>query len=331
VTDTYTVRRRTLLGAIAGATAATAGCAQISETVDEAAEGAKIENLGIDHPWGGEPIVLAAAYDEGVERRENFTELLEASAAFWEEHAKEYADYDVEYELNFDADDPDVRVTLVDEITTCEQSEDGYMVVGCAPLITGEAPDTASVQIKTGYSDDLTQTTITHELGHTLGLGHDDDPQEIMSGDPADRIPNYETRRAIHEAYLAGIRSFNQGGEHWEAAGRAIDDENWSSATEEFASAADEYDAAVSSFGKSASESDDIDADGAVDICADAEAKAANFRSAAEAWGDAATARDDGDYDRYEERSEAAREHREAADSHSIGDSDALAVELGLQ
>lgn len=325
------MRRRTLLGAIAGATAATAGCAQLSETVDEAAEGAKIEDFGVDHPWGGEPIVLAATYDEDVDRREGFTDLIEASSAFWEEHAKEYAGYDVEYELDFDAADPDVRVTLVDEITTCERSEDGYMVVGCAPLITGDAPDTASVQIKTGYSDDLTQTTITHELGHTLGLGHDDDPQEIMSSDPADRIPNYETRRAIHEAYLAGVRSFNSGAEHWEAAGQAVDDEEWSTATDGFASAADEYDAAVSSFGEAASESADIDADGAVDICADAEAKAANFRSAAEAWGDAAAARDNGDYDRYEERSEAARQHFEAADSHSIGESDALAVELGLQ
>lgn len=325
------MRRRTLLGAIAGATTATAGCAQLSETVDKAAEGAKIENFGVDHPWHGEPIVLGVAYDEGVERRENFTELIEASAAFWEEHAEQYAGYDVEYALDFDADDPDVRVTLVDEISTCERGENGYMVVGCAPLITGDAPDTASVQIKTGYSDELTQTTITHELGHTLGLAHDDEPQEIMSGDPADRIPNYETRRAIHEAYLAGIRSFNEGGEHLQSADDAMDGENWTTASDEFASAADEYDAAVSSFGRAASEADDIDADAAVDICADAEAKAANVRSAAEAWSEAASARDDGDYDRYEKRSEAAREHYEAADSHSIGESDALAVELGLQ
>lgn len=325
------MRRRTLLGALAGATAATAGCAQLSETVDKATEGAQIENLGVDHPWDGEPIVLAVAYDDGVDRRENFAELIEASAAFWEEHAEQYAGYEVEYDLDPDADDPDVRVTLVDEVSNCHRNDDGYMVVGCAPLITDQAPDTASVQIKSGYSDNLTQTTITHELGHTLGLGHDDEPTEVMSSDPADRIPNYETRRAIHEAFLAGMRSFNEGSERWAAANDAMDEERWTTASEAFASAADEYDAAVSSFGAAASEADDIDADGAVDICADAEAKAAGFRAAAEAWNEATVARAGGDYDRFEERSQAAREHRADADSHAIRESDALAVELGLQ
>jgi len=325
------VRRRTLLGALAGATAATAGCAQLSDTVDRATEGSKIENLANGHPWDGDTIVIGVAYADGVERRENFPELIETSAAFWEEHDEQYVDYEVEYDLDPDADDPDVRVTLVDEITTCHRSDDEYMVVGCAPLITDDAPDTASVQIKKGYSDDLTQTTITHELGHTLGLGHDDPPQEIMSSDPADRIPNYETRRAIHEAYLAGIRSFNEGSEHLQAADDARSEENWTAASDEFTSAADEYDAAVSSFGNAASESDDIEADGAVDICADAEAKAAHLRSAAEAWSEAATARSNGNYVRAERRREAAREHHEKADSHTIEDSDALAVELGLQ
>jgi len=325
------VRRRTLLGAVAGATAATAGCAQLSDTVDRATEGSKIESLANGHPWDGDTIVIGVAYADGVERRENFPELIETSAAFWEEHDEQYVDYEVEYDLDPDADDPDVRVTLVDEITTCQRSDNEYMVVGCAPLITDDAPDTASVQIKKGYSDDLTQTTITHELGHTLGLGHDDAPQEIMSSDPADRIPNYETRRAIHEAFVSGGGSLSDANELRDGAEADWQNERWSAASDAFASAADEYAAAEQSYSHAAEESESIDEPDAAEICASAADIAAESTAAASAMHDAAAAYAEGDRRDARDHYETAEEHYDRIGEYTIPSSDALAVELGLQ
>lgn len=326
------MQRRTLLGAIAGATAATAGCAQLSETVDRATEGSRIENLGgTGHPWNGDPISVAVAYGDDVERRENFPELVEASTAFWEEHADQYADFEVEYELEPDADDPDVRVTLVSSVSSCESHDSDYRVVGCAPLITGDAPDTASVEIKSGYSDNLTQTTITHELGHTLGLGHDDDPQKIMSSDPADRVPDYETRRAIHEAYISGGGSMKEANEHHNDAQDYWENDQWSSASDAFASAADEYSSAERSYSHAADESKSIGVPNAADICESAANVADESASATSAMRNAAAAYADGDRQKAQQYWNSAQEHYDRLGEYTIPDSDDVAVELGLQ
>ncbi|SNZ04611.1 hypothetical protein SAMN06269185_0619 [Natronoarchaeum philippinense] len=294
-------------------------------------EGSRIEEVGgSGHPWDGEPITLGIAYEDGLERS-NFPELTEAAATFWEGNDDEYLDYQVEYVLDADAAEPDVLVTLVSEITTCERSSEEYQVVGCAPLITGNAPDTATVQILSGYSDELTRTTITHELGHTLGLGHDDEPARIMSGDPADRIPNYETRRASHDAYLSGLRSFNTGNEKYQDGSDALENERWAEASEAFTDAADAYRAAENSFESARANAAEIGVEDAVTICDAAEAKSVDFRKSSTAWSDAATARREGNYLEYQNRSDDARDHYDASQEHEIRNSDKLAVALGLQ
>ena len=58
-------------------------------------------------------------------------------------------------------------------------------------------------------------TTLKHELGHTLGLGHDDEPARIMSNDPEDRIPDYHERRTILEAYNDSVTPYNRGATAW--------------------------------------------------------------------------------------------------------------------
>lgn len=327
----YTVRRRTLLGALAGATTATAGCAQLSDTIDRAAEGSRIENLGPGHPWDGDRIALSTAFDESVDPRENFTELVESAVAFWEEHDQQYADVDVEYDLDPDADDPDVRVTLVSEIESCDRSEEEYRVVGCAPLITDHAPDTASVEILRGYSDELMETTITHELGHTLGLDHEDDPQEIMSNDPVDRLPNYETRRAINEAYVSASGSVKTANDHHSDANDDWDAERWSAATDAFGRAADEYAAAERSYSHAAEESESLELTDAKTICEAGQQVAATSASAAGAMGDAAAAQADGDRRTAQRHLDTANEHYDQLDDDGVPPSENLAVALGLQ
>ncbi|WP_394325751.1 zinc-dependent metalloprotease family protein [Halolamina pelagica] len=57
--------------------------------------------------------------------------------------------------------------------------------VGCAPVyeyVGAADDDKTEIEIEDGYTNESTITTIEHELGHTLGLDHDDaDRLELMN------------------------------------------------------------------------------------------------------------------------------------------------------
>jgi hypothetical protein len=129
------------------------------------------------NPWGSDPIVV------GIENRgsdaRNYVPIVERATAYWEEHAERYAGFDANYTVDPDAENPDVIVTFVDDVPACGDTEDA---AGCAPYIHGPAQISRPerVFVRTGLSDDSTALVIEHELGHTLGLGHDDAPQRVM-------------------------------------------------------------------------------------------------------------------------------------------------------
>jgi hypothetical protein len=127
------------------------------------------------NPWGSEPIVVAV---EGPPDRD-VVPLVRTAAAYWEANDTRYVGYPVDYEVRPDASDPDVVVRFRDVIEGCERNDH---TAGCAPYITHSAQiqRPVTVEIKTGLSDASTIQVIEHELGHTLGLGHDDEPQDVM-------------------------------------------------------------------------------------------------------------------------------------------------------
>ena len=154
--------------------------------------------------------------DHDVER--NARESLE----FWEEHSREYVDFEVVEE------DPDIVIRYADDPSGCEDVE-GYSerVLGCAPLIrpgrSVRRPVTAHVVAGHRPFGKIRITT-KHELGHIFGLGHDDEPAWIMSNRPADRIPLYDERVTIWERVneaqaqgTAGAELFSDGVQQWQA------------------------------------------------------------------------------------------------------------------
>jgi hypothetical protein len=130
-----------------------------------------------ENPWGDDPVVVAVR-NEG-ERDRSFAPRVREAAAFWEANDEQYLGFPVEYEVRPDAADPDLVIAFTDTLPDCGGVADA---VGCAPRITDprmvDQPET--VWVTTGLSNGSTTLVTKHELGHTLGLGHADEPRSVM-------------------------------------------------------------------------------------------------------------------------------------------------------
>ncbi|QLD85695.1 matrixin family metalloprotease [Natronomonas halophila] len=230
-----TLRRRELLrGAAtgmagAGLSAGLAGCTDVQEFAEDA------DPRG--HPLAGTTTVVI---DDQSESTHDLEAITDTSLSFWTENAGQYAGFEVEFRRVGDGSgdaDPDVEIEFLDsreELDGCqEHSTDN--ILGCAPLIKEnnriDRPVVAEV-VATGRPSGEVEITTKHEIGHLLGLGHDAEPAYIMSNRIEDRLPEYEARVDVLDAFRAGwsarndgTRAYNEGIGYWndDAYQQAID------------------------------------------------------------------------------------------------------------
>jgi len=251
----FGMRRREFVAA-GGASllAAVAGCADLDAVL----------RLGDDdrHPFAGSTVTVRienrSTTDHDVER--NARETL----AFWEAESTTYAGFDVTFELV--ESDPQLILRYADDPSGCEDVDgfDENSVLGCAPLIRpGNRPPEPTVARIVAGSRPFGQirTTAKHEVGHVLGLDHADEPREVMSNRPEDRIPLYSLRVEIWESVLEGwelsasaARTFSDGGDAW-------NDETYGAAASLYDEASEGFAAARERFVRNRARTDEFEGD----------------------------------------------------------------------
>jgi hypothetical protein len=130
------------------------------------------------NPWGTEE--LTVAINNTANESRNFGPLVRESLDFWANNSTRYAGYEVGFELDSNASEPDLVIEFVESIESCANVTNP---AGCAPYVTadGGVSRPVTVEVVGSYTNESTQLILKHELGHVLGLNHSMEPQSVMA------------------------------------------------------------------------------------------------------------------------------------------------------
>lgn len=115
----------------------------------------------------------------------NITDHVADALEYWEYNDAAYGGYEIDYDLEPNASDPDIVVRYVEDFSACGPPGRDH-VVGFAPRITAENPPDPPERIcvRAGFNDESARHVIKHEFGHLLGIRHGEPPVDLMSPDP---------------------------------------------------------------------------------------------------------------------------------------------------
>jgi hypothetical protein len=124
-----------------------------------------------DNPWN----VATIRVEIENQNDRNYEPAVRDAIDYWEEHAAQHTEWhDVAFEIVPQSAESDVTIRF----GTIERRDAvGNETVGCAPYPGSDGFQTDPVvEISTGYTNRSTVTILKHEVGHTLGVEHTQQP-----------------------------------------------------------------------------------------------------------------------------------------------------------
>lgn len=329
--DGLSVNRRRFLAVGSSGVATVAGCLDFGDTeTEQPTEDTSDSTTDGDDPDDPNPYgkqTLTVGLQQEVSARHDMEEIIHPSLEYWEENSEYYAGYPIEYEYRPNTDDPDVLIIVVEDIEECGNHTGE--IAGCAPVPQDTAPETAEIRIVAGYRKDWMKSTLKHELGHTLGLEHDDEPAHIMSNELEDRIPNYEERQTAIDNYENAIQRYVDANEAWGVALDAWEDQNDSRTEEKAREAGEKWESALERVIETKQITDELDEADAYEKLAETATHIEYLiRAADEAVKMAEEAQAGGDPTPYQE---ATNDYLESSRNYSFNEYADVAEELGFR
>lgn len=136
------------------------------------------DTLSSDNPWDQEvvPVRINDSADDG----RNTTALTLRTIRYWNANIERYTDFEYRFRLADDPGEARVEVRFVSSVDSCDGEHDN--IAGCAAYLHEgtRAADLEIVEVESRSSNSAVLSTTRHEFGHLVGLGHSDEPLDLM-------------------------------------------------------------------------------------------------------------------------------------------------------